>query len=700
MAHLFSVRSRLIALAVSLIVCLGGANLMLAQIVRAQEENNERALQRHRNIETIHSVVLAMGDYRASLGRLSSATITDGGEKAASAERAAQDALSALTIRVNSFGAFDAQSAETVRTQANALIGYMKSAIAADLADNQDETVEHVRALNEGLGIIERTLEAATTRERDRNEEARVVERASAKRALSISLSIVTASGALGVALALLLLRSIIGPLKSTVLAMRQVNDGETMVDLPPIGADEFGEMALALRQFRDQTERLRFLAYTDPLTGLGTRSRLEETLQKAIQNHQSHHACSALLFFSFDHLRNVNDSLGHRIGDRYLCEAAQRLQRFVPFGTVLCRYGGDKFAAVIEELPEGQEFNTLSDLSAISRNIVSGISEPYPYLNHMLPMAVSIGIALCPQDSESVEGLISSAESAMYEARRAGGSTIQFAKADSRAIARDRLDLISDIRRGLDAGEFEPFYQPIVDVSTQRVVAAEALLRWRHPRNGLQLPGTFIQVAEETGLIGQLGERCLIAACSQAASWQRQGLNIRVSVNLSARQIDDRAILSQLARLKTASPTQSEPIDLEITETAMLGQIEHAQATLHEIRALGYRISVDDFGTGYSSLSYVQRFPIDKIKIDRSFVSKLEQAREARAIVSTTTALAQRLDLECVAEGVETAQHVQLLREMGCYLQQGFYFSPAIPASELPQWIRKFESRFSANRA
>jgi EAL domain-containing protein (putative c-di-GMP-specific phosphodiesterase class I) len=278
-----------------------------------------------------------------------------------------------------------------------------------------------------------------------------------------------------------------------------------------------------------------------------------------------------------------------------------------------------------------------------------------------------------------------------MYLAKRQGRNNAQFASPNLTGDARRHLATVADIRRGLENGEFEPFYQPIVDVDTGLVVGAEALLRWRHPKRGVVAAAEFIPAAEASGLIHVLGEECMLRACTQAEKWSSNSPHpVRISVNLSARQIEDRTAIPMLEALHASRSAGAKGLDIEITETAILQQLDRAQETLTQIRELGHRLSVDDFGTGYSSLVYIQRFPVSRIKIDQSFVARVETSREAQAIIAATVALAKSLELEVVAEGVESASQARHLRTMGCTLQQGYYFTRALPADEFEAWRGK----------
>jgi predicted signal transduction protein with EAL and GGDEF domain len=369
-----------------------------------------------------------------------------------------------------------------------------------------------------------------------------------------------------------------------------------------------------------------------------------------------------------------------------------------VPDEALVCRYSGDKFTVLLQGIPDWDVETLQAHLREITGNVLRGMCEPFQLGGDVLPMSVSIGIAVFPADGQNSELLVSSADAAMYLAKRSGRNNAKFASPELTGDARRQLAIAADVRRGLESGEFEPFYQPVVDVSVGRVVGAEALLRWRHPQRGIVVASEFIPAAEDSGLIHALGERCLIKACEQAAQWGSGGGEpIRVSVNLSARQIEDRTAIGMLERLHANGGRGAKDMDFEITETAILQHVDRAQETLTQIRALGHKLSVDDFGTGYSSMVYLQRFPISRIKIDRSFVSRMETSREAHAIVSATIALARSLDLEVVAEGVETASQARQLQSLGCTLQQGYYFTAALPAAEFEVWCNTQVQRFAS---
>lgn len=680
-----SVRARLLGLCLGLLVVLGGANLYLGKIIRDREPQEVEQQAQYHRVQTMHAAKQAINTYRYWQGQANSAVLIKNPQLESQAKANLNEAWSELVRRLGEVEKFDRNSAQIIRETLDALPGEMAKVIEAIAADRKVEADQFFPRVRKRLETIEETLNGAIAREQA---DAEAVERQQTRRAadaVTVAAVILVASAAIGVILTLLVLRSIIRPLRTTVSAIRQVNAGETSLDLPPVSQDEFGDIAVALRQFRDQAERLRRMAYNDPLTGLGNRACAEDELRGAIESCKKTRAQLAILYIDLDNFRSVNDSLGHTAGDRYLCEAALRLQRFAPPEALVCRYSGDKFTVLIEDLdPEEVPANPRASAEVILR----GMAEPYQLADHLLPMSVSIGVAVYPSDGETGEQLLSSADAAMYRAKQGGRNKAQFATPELTADVRKQLTVAADIRRGLEHAEFEPYYQPVIDVDSGKVVSAEALLRWVHPVRGLVQAGDFIPTAEASGLIHALGERCLQRASEQVVRWAEAARPIRVSVNLSPRQIDDGSAIRLLERMHADSGHRPSLLDFEITETAMLERGEHTQQTLQRVRAMGHRLGVDDFGTGYSSLVYLQRFPLDRIKIDRSFVARVETSREARAIISATVALARSLDMEVIGEGVETEAQMNALRHLGCTLQQGFLFTPALPAGELETWI------------
>lgn len=686
----FAVRTRLLWLCLGLLLISGTATLLLGFVIQQREAEEAQQTAQYDRLQAITTVREALASVRHQQGLLNVAKVINDKklvDDVVTKVSVAEKNLAAAFERVSQF---DPETIATVREARHMAMLPMQKSIEA-MAKRQTQDLSLALEAMGQLNRLQDTLDAAGRRERIRADEITQDQINRARAAVRLSISIIVFAAVLSLLFSLLVLRSIVQPLQTTVAALRQINDGETMVDMPPISNDEFGDMAQALRQFRDQADRLRHLAYTDELTGLGNRAHFDEALRAAVTEAGKASHSLALLYVDLDNFSAVNDSLGHGAGDRYLREAAMRLQRFALLEAQVWRYSGDKFTVLLDAQTVTNPEGWRERIAAQADLILRGLAEPVLLDGHMLPMSVSIGIGVFPADGSNSEQLMSSADAAMYLVKKSGRNGMRFANPALTADARKDLALATDIRRGLEAQEFEPFYQPIVDVMAGRVVGAEALLRWRHPERGVRTAYEFIATAEASGMVHALGEVCLTQVCAQIAYWQGQDDPIWISANLSTRQIEDRSVITLLEQLHKRTPFRPEGLTLEITESAMLERVERAQQTLEEVRSMGYRLGVDDFGTGYSSFVYLQRFPVDKIKIDRSFVERIETSRAAAAIISATLALGKNLDLEVVAEGVETEAQMRRLMELGCTLQQGYYYTRALPTAEFEQWRKNW---------
>jgi len=444
---------------------------------------------------------------------------------------------------------------------------------------------------------------------------------------------------------------------------------------------------------FEDITEwleaqaKISHMARHDALTGLPNRvlfhEQLEQGLRRAGANDQL-----AVLCLDLDHFKDINDSLGHPIGDALLKEVGRRLKATVGDNDTVARLGGDEFAVV--QIGRSEE----AAARALAGRLVEVISAPYEIDDHQIIIGVSIGISLSPQDGNNPDELLKNADLALYRAKADGRGTYRFFETgmDARAQARRLLEM--DLRAALQRSEFEVYYQPIRDVASDRVVAFEALLRWNHPQRGLIAPINFIPLAEETGLIVQLGEFVLHDACADAATWPD---DVDVAVNLSPVQFKSPNLIASVTAALAASGLSARRLELEITESVLLQNSEATLTTLHELRAMGVRISLDDFGTGYSSLSYLRSFPFDKIKIDRSFVSELATREDSMAIIRAVTGLGRSLGIVTTAEGVENDAQLELLRREGCTQAQGYLFSKPRPASDVAIMLNRPRLRATA---
>ena len=686
MIFLRSVSFRLFTLSISILSVLGITAALLQDVVVHEERVKAQDAVQSRRHEGFRTVERALSGVRLWQGNLATAAMTGDPHWQETSTQALAEAQGRLQASLGSIATYAPEVVGMIRTGVVQLPAQLAEAVAAAHGGHRPEAEQAMTTARETVLAMERGLGTAEEREWGAIEQLRASEREAAQYSLHWARYCTIITVVLGLLLALTVARSLVRPLRRVVTAVREVAAGTPVSGLPPDRPDEFGDITLALRQFQDQAEKLRAMAYRDPLTGLANRTRLEETLHSGIVRCARSNTSLALLFLDLDNFKSVNDSLGHSVGDRFLREVARRLQHLCADVALISRYSGDKFTVVVEGLKRDGTQDT--HLKTLAEVLLRGMSEPYQAHDDFLYMTASIGVAVYPVDGHSAEQIVSSADAAMYLAKRSGRNNVQFASPELTVEARRKLQLAGEIRRGMATGEFEPYYQPIVNVRTGEVAGAEALLRWHHPQRGIVLPGEFIRVAEDSGLIGELGERCLTRAYEQAVSWSRSGRPVPIAVNLSARQLQDKRLVSLVEQLQTAHPLRPHCLEFEITESVVMERLELSQQTLQDIRSRGHKIGIDDFGTGHSALGYLQRLPIDRIKIDRSFVERVDSSRQSRAIISATLALADNLGLDVVAEGVESPAQVREMKDLGCTLQQGFYFTPALPPDEFEAWV------------
>jgi diguanylate cyclase (GGDEF)-like protein len=438
----------------------------------------------------------------------------------------------------------------------------------------------------------------------------------------------------------------------------------------------------------RRAEERIAHLAHHDALTDLPNRLLLRQRLGQAL-GHLAQGERTAVLCLDLDRFKTVNDTLGHPIGDALLLEVTSRLRTIVPEPDTISRLGGDEFAIIRTAI------SGAADITTLASRMIEKISEPYALGDHQIVIGVSIGIALAPEDGGEADQLLKHADMALYRAKADGRGTYRFFEPSMDARMQARRSLEIDLRRALDADEFQLHYQPLVNLLSREVSGFEALLRWNHPVRGRVSPAEFIPLAEEIGLIVPIGEWVLRQACREAASWPT---NLTVAVNLSPVQFDrSRDLVGSVAFALGASRLSPDRLELEITESVLLRESDTTLATLHQLRDLGVRIGMDDFGTGYSSLSYLRSFPFDKIKIDQSFVRDLSLRDDCLAIVRAVTGLGGSLGITTVAEGVETQEQLEALRNEGCTEAQGYFLSPPRPASEIRPLLETLGRRLVA---
>ncbi|MDR6711197.1 diguanylate cyclase (GGDEF)-like protein/PAS domain S-box-containing protein [Pseudomonas hunanensis] len=447
------------------------------------------------------------------------------------------------------------------------------------------------------------------------------------------------------------------------------------------------GQADYVLFVAEDATEELaahaqiHHMAHHDALTGLPNRTLFHERLKQALLRSEDSGKLTAALCLDLDNFKNINDSLGHAFGDKLLRALGKRLRRELREHDTLARLGGDEFAVVLTSLDSAEA------ASVTARRLIEAIAPPFQIEGHQFTVGVSIGIALSPDDHHQAEQLLGYADMALYEAKRNGRNRYECFHLELDVAARQRRLVETDLRTALHLGQLQLHYQPVVDQQSQDVTGYEALLRWEHPARGMIMPMDFIPIAEETGLIHEIGARALNLACQEAASWGTEQI---ISVNLSPVQFKNANLVHIVTLALADSGLSPLRLELEITESVLLGNSEENVRTLRALKDLGVSISLDDFGTGYSSLGYLRSFPFDRIKIDKSFVHDMCDSREAMSIIRAITELSNSLMIKTTAEGVESAEQMERLRAEGCSHFQGYLYGRPVPASERVTHIGK----------
>ncbi len=434
-------------------------------------------------------------------------------------------------------------------------------------------------------------------------------------------------------------------------------------------------------KRYEEQLERHH---NTDALTGLSSRNRLQERTELAIAFAQQHQRAVALLFLDLDHFNRINDSLGHAFGDAVLCTVGERLAADLRERDTAARFGGDDFVVVLSDLASPQ------DVALVADKILRDVARPITVGEREITLSVSIGVSMFPQDGADYDTLLRNADAAMYRAKGSGRNAFSFYTADLNTQALHKLEMEAQLRHALERNQLLLHYQPLLHMASNRVTDVEALIRWRKDDGSLVSPLDFIPLAEETGLILPIGQWVLRTACAQARQWMQQGLQLRMAVNLSARQFRDEQLVHTVRQILLDCDLPAQQLKLEITEGTVMDNAAQAALTLAALKALGVSVSVDDFGTGYSSLAYLRRFPIDQLKIDRSFVIEMLLHPDSAAIVNSIIGLARALRLQTVGEGVETQAQRDFLQAAGCDLLQGYLFSRPVTADALLELVRQ----------
>lgn len=456
----------------------------------------------------------------------------------------------------------------------------------------------------------------------------------------------------------------------------------------------QVGEGGVVLGHFgivQDITDRkrdeamLQFLANHDQLTKLPNRNQFAQSLVDAIARAARYKHRVGVLFIDLDRFKNVNDTLGHESGDTLLVAVAERFRKALRETDSVARLGGDEFTVILEEIGEAGEIATTA------QRLLENLAAPFDVQGQEVFASASIGISIYPEDGPDATTLLRNADMAMYRAKEMGKNTFQFFTQDVTVASIERLQLESSLRRAIERGEFILHFQPIVDLASRQIVGMEALVRWMHPDLGMVPPAQFIPLAEETGLIVQIGNWVLEQACRQTRALnQSRNLNLTVSVNLSPRQFRRRDLAHNVAAILAATGLPASKLELEVTESSVMDDPEAAVVTLQALKAMGVHLSVDDFGTGYSSLSQLKRFPIDSLKIDQSFVRDIPADQDDAAITGAIVAMGHRLRLKLIAEGVETPEQLAFLKELGCDLAQGYLFGKPMAADEFAEFLER----------
>ncbi|KPJ94044.1 MAG: hypothetical protein AMJ53_06100, partial [Gammaproteobacteria bacterium SG8_11] len=444
------------------------------------------------------------------------------------------------------------------------------------------------------------------------------------------------------------------------------------------------------LANVQDITERkkaeshLQFLANYDSLTGLPNRSLFLDRLSMAIEHSKRTNTLTALIYLDMDEFKTINDTLGHLAGDELLRQVAKRLQGCARKSDTVARLGGDEFTVIVSNL------NNTAGVEMVVKKIIESINAPFHISGQDLMVSTSLGVTFFPfSDKDDVYTLVKQADSAMYQAKRRGKNTFEFYTAQLWQSEIRRVKVEHAVKNALALGQLEVFYQPRVNLLNSKIVGAEALLRFNHPDLGMVSPSEFIPIVEKLNLINDIGEWVLLQACKQLRLWLANNIDFRMSVNVSARQLDSDRFVTQLQKVLDDTGICPNNLEIEITEGVLVSQSEQASNALLAIKSMGVKISLDDFGSGYSSLNYLKRFAINVLKIDRSFVMDIGKNLDSEVIVQAVIGLAKNLNLEVTAEGIETNFQLQFLKDSGCHEGQGYYFSKPITSNQLEKMLQ-----------
>jgi diguanylate cyclase (GGDEF)-like protein len=683
-----TVRSKLLSVIVLLMLTMAGlSTFLLMKLEQSNARSTAMLQQDFRNASVISNIDSLLT--RSDINILRMIAIGDPASvaqwKEENERRLAEVDRDLNALRANSDGVQDAAVANLQRAYHRMQVG-MKHQVerieAGDIkggaAVNRLEVKDNANQVYSILADMRRNLQASAQGRVNDNLAAMAQSR-------YLSIGIATVVSLVALALGLYVVHAVTVALRTALRVANQIADGKLGNEITSSVRDETGQLLVALGKMDLQLQRM---VYYDPLTSLPNRTMFHECLRQMIADSAlAPDRLNGVMMIDIDRFKGVNDTLGHAMGDQLLCEVSGRLRAAVQPVDTVSRLGGDEFAILV---PDIGNRHVLEDLA---RRIIDKFDECFVLAGNEVFVSCSVGLALYPTDSFAADDLMKYADSAMYLAKRAGRRGYRFYSKDLTIAASARLALESELRRAIERNELELHFQPKVKFRENEVIGSEALLRWRRPGVGLVPPVEFIPVAEETGLIVDIGEWVLREACRAAVEWNAEGFVLhKVAVNLSARQFQSRDLPGLVGQILVETGCLPEWLELEITESLLLTEDDTVLNTLSALRSLGLSIAIDDFGTGYSSLSYLARFPIDTLKIDKSFVQKvttdLRHAELVKAILSIAACLGQRV----VAEGVETADQAAFLEENGCQVAQGFLFSRPLPKSDmelLPRYLQ-----------
>lgn len=474
------------------------------------------------------------------------------------------------------------------------------------------------------------------------------------------------------------------------IVFLSSETDPESQLKAMNLGGDDFlnksmesAHLVEAVKHRAKRSRQIRSFLTRDELTGLPNRNALKDRLRQAIRQTQRGETKMGFAIIDLDLFKKVNDSLGHLFGDKVLQEAARRIKSALRPGDTVCRLGGDEFAVIFLGVTSNK------DAGYAASRIEDALSQTIAIDRHTVHMSASVGLTIFPDDTLDIDTLIKNADLALNAAKSSGRGTHRFFMRAMGSIADRRLSLENDMRTGLERGDFVLHYQPKIELPDRKVTGMESLVRWEHPEKGMISPGEFIPLAEETGLIIPLGELILRQACQDAKAWLDEGYDLRVAVNLSSRQFQHPDLVGLVESILNESGLPSGNLELEITESMVMGNMEQVIDLLQAFRDRGIHISVDDFGTGYSSLSYLKRFPIHALKIDQSFIREMHQDEDDSSIVKAIISMGRNLRLNIIAEGVEQIEHLEMLEVLGCHVIQGYFFSKPLPKEAFSAFLK-----------